>query len=100
MYLSVLKAPGVKKFLGVPVIPVTKSTMTQAPFSFSEAIKKYVQSQQQPAASPPIAPSKPGLLVHTSKPSTKKIPSTSVLSQRIRTLEKEVKGRKKGKKGR
>lgn len=99
MYFPVIKAPGVKKFLGVPIIPVTQSTTTQSAFSFSEAMKKYIQSQQKP--SPSVAePPKPASLptYTTTKPSTTKIPTASVLSQRIRSLEKEVKGRKKSKK--
>lgn len=89
----VIKRPGVKDFLGVPKIPVAPpSTLPQQPaFSFFDAIKKYAAAQQQlpkPASSPVVAP----------KPTHQRITSSSVISQRLKSLEKEVKGRKKGKK--
>lgn len=95
----VLKAPGVKKFLGLPDIPVPPpSTADQPAFSFKEVLKKYVEAQQQLAPSP-TDPSKPASLpTEPLKPVNQRIPSSSVLSQRIRSLEKEIKGRKKGKK--
>ncbi|KAL6578748.1 hypothetical protein OROMI_008964 [Orobanche minor] len=98
-YGLVLKKPEVKKFLGIPNIPVTPISTNQKPgFSFFEALKKYADSQQhhhhhhhhQQSLSAPAEMS--------SKPANHKISSSSVLSQRIRSLEKEVKGRKKGKK--
>ncbi|KAL6536371.1 hypothetical protein OROGR_012943 [Orobanche gracilis] len=94
-YGVVVKKPEVKKFLGIPNIPVTPTSTHQKPaFSFFEALKKYAdfqqQQQQQQSLSAPAETS--------SKPANHKISSSSVLSQRIRSLEKEVKGRKKGKK--
>lgn len=97
-----LKTPNVKKLLGIPEIPVPPPSVAQQPdFSFTAAIQKYVQAQQQLASSP-TDPSKPASSpTEIAEPPTsvnQKIPSSSVLSQRIRSLEKEVKGRKKSKK--
>ncbi|KAM7525869.1 hypothetical protein LguiA_015771 [Lonicera macranthoides] len=90
VYGLVIKTPGVKQFLGVPVIPVAPVTSPPQPTSsFTEALKKFVEAQQQrPVSSPTEA----------SKPANQRIPSSSIISQRLRSLEKEVKGRKKGKK--
>ncbi|KAL1826479.1 hypothetical protein DCAR_0205575 [Daucus carota subsp. sativus] len=101
-YGLVIRAPKVKKFLGVPIIPVARATTAQQPaFSFTEALKKYVQAQQRrslPPANPSNATSLP---TETEKPTNTNITKTStssILSQRIRSLENQVKGRKKGKK--
>ena len=87
---TVLKAPGVKKFLGVPEITVAPpaSTSEKPSLSFLETLKKFAAAQQ--AASSPGEPSKPA--------ADQRIPSSSVISQRLRSLEKQVKGRKKNKK--
>ncbi|KAG8375104.1 hypothetical protein BUALT_Bualt10G0065600 [Buddleja alternifolia] len=92
-YGLVIKKPEVKKFLGIPIIPVTPPSSTdQKPgFSFFEALKKYAAAQQPKSLPTPVEES--------SKPTTtQRITPSSVLNQRIRSLEKEVKGRKKGKK--
>ncbi|KAJ6426462.1 hypothetical protein OIU84_022126 [Salix udensis] len=68
-YGLALKSPGVKNFLGVPEIPAAPAT-------------------RQETASP--LPSEP-----SSKPGVQRISPASVLSQRLRSLEKQVKGRKK-----
>ncbi|GFZ01268.1 inner membrane protein OXA1-like protein [Actinidia rufa] len=89
-YGLVLKAPGVKKFLGVPEITVAPpaSTSEKPSLPFLETLKKFAAAQQ--AASSPVEPSKPA--------ADQRIPSSSVISQRLRSLEKQVKGRKKNKK--
>ncbi|GAU40316.1 hypothetical protein TSUD_64810 [Trifolium subterraneum] len=91
-YGMVLKVPGVKKTLGIPDLPPPEpSSSPKAPFSIFEAIKK--------AAS--VAKSQSSMPVESSKQSNKKLPSSSssaVISQRLRSLEKKVKGRKKSKK--
>ncbi|CAH9132194.1 unnamed protein product [Cuscuta epithymum] len=88
-YGLALKKPEVKKLFGVPIIPVAPPTAGQKPgFSFSEAISKYAASQNQAQS----------LSNDASRPSNQRISSSSVLSQRIRSLEKQVKERKKGKK--
>ncbi|CAA3000613.1 mitochondrial inner membrane protein OXA1-like [Olea europaea var. sylvestris] len=91
-YGLVLRKPEVKKFLGIPIIPVTQpsSTDKKPALPFFEALKKYAAAQQQKSL-----PSSPG---EASKPTTPRIPSSAVLNQRLKSLEKEVKGRKKGKK--
>ncbi|EEF31903.1 mitochondrial inner membrane protein OXA1 [Ricinus communis] len=74
-YGGVLKLHGVKKFLGVPEIPVAPPSATsQSSFSLSSALKRALAAKQEPATS-------------SSSPSD--------LSQKIQTLEKQVKGRKR-----
>ncbi|CAA0838808.1 Mitochondrial inner membrane protein OXA1 [Striga hermonthica] len=81
-----LRKPEVKKLLGIPIIPVVPP--------LSEILMKYreaQQRQQQQHSSSPPDKSSP-------KPGNHKIPSSSILSQKVRSLEKEVKGMNKGKK--
>lgn len=87
-----------KKFLGVPIIPVAPAT-AQPAFSFKEALQKYVQAQVRKSL-PPARPSNAtSLPTETAKPTNiTKTATSSILSQRIRSLENQVKGRKKGKK--
>ncbi|KAL6986406.1 hypothetical protein U1Q18_019770 [Sarracenia purpurea var. burkii] len=90
MYGLVLKAPGMKKLLGVPEIPVAPPTCSaeKPAFSFFDALKKYAAAQKATSS-----------LVEASKPAVdQRISSSSVISQRLRSLEKQVKGRKKNKK--
>ncbi|KAJ0049215.1 hypothetical protein Pint_14987 [Pistacia integerrima] len=92
VYGLVLKAPGVKKFLGVPQIPVAPPTTTPQPsFSLFSAIK---QATEAKAARQAAASSR----TEQSKVTEERISSSAVLSQRIKNLEKQVKGRKKNKK--
>lgn len=88
--LSVLKNHGVKKILGLPEIPVQQpSTASKpAPFSVFSALKPPSAVTEEPTSLP----------VESSKVSDRKISSSSVISQRLRSLEKQVKGRKKNKK--
>ncbi|XAR70179.1 hypothetical protein NMG60_11026954 [Bertholletia excelsa] len=99
VYGLVLKAPGVKKFLGVPEIPVTPEppASNNSEFSFFESLKKFAAAQAAQQAQRPqqAAPSS----IEAPKPAAEqRISSSSVLSQRLRSLEKQVKGRKKNKK--
>ncbi|KAI3468612.1 hypothetical protein Pfo_025275 [Paulownia fortunei] len=90
-YGLVIRKPKIKKLLGIPIIPVTPPSTDQKPgFSFFEALNKYAAAQQQQSLSSPAEAS--------SKPTNQRIATSSVLNQRIKSLEKEVKGRKKGKK--
>ncbi|KAL2343997.1 hypothetical protein Fmac_005282 [Flemingia macrophylla] len=90
VYGLVLKAPGVKKTLGIPEIPVEAPTNSpQSPFSIFPALKQ-ATSATNGSSSIPDEPSK--------KHSNKKISSSAVISQRLRSLEKQVKGRNKNKK--
>ena len=89
---TVLKVPGVKKTLGIPEIPVappTTTSATQSPFSIFPALKQATSATRNGSSSIPD---------EASKHSNKKISSASVISQRLRSLEKQVKGRKKNKK--
>uniref|UniRef100_A0A6M2FC93 Membrane insertase YidC/Oxa/ALB C-terminal domain-containing protein n=1 Tax=Populus davidiana TaxID=266767 RepID=A0A6M2FC93_9ROSI len=90
-YGLVLKAPGVKEFLGVPKVPVAPRTTAAKSSSFDlfSAIKQFSTARKEPTPSLPIEP--PKLFEH-------KKSSSSVITKRIRSLEKEVKGRKKNKK--
>ncbi|KAL1806036.1 hypothetical protein DCAR_0831784 [Daucus carota subsp. sativus] len=99
LYGSVIRAPTVKKLLRIPVIPVAPVTTAPPAFSFTEALKKYVEAQKRQPP-PPANPSNTSSIpTQTEKPANQNKPAvSSVLSQRIRSLENQVKGRKKGKK--
>ncbi|KZV31763.1 hypothetical protein F511_00567 [Dorcoceras hygrometricum] len=85
-YGLVIKKPEVKKLLGVPIIPVVKPLIDHKPgFSLSEVVKKYATTASSDGDSSQL-------------PETPRISSSSVLSQRIKGLEKQVKGRKASKK--
>ncbi|XP_019160633.1 PREDICTED: mitochondrial inner membrane protein OXA1-like [Ipomoea nil] len=88
-YGMVLKKPEMKKLLGIPIIPVAPpSPASQKPgFSFFEALNKYSAAQQQAQSASTN---------ETSIPTNQRVPPSSVLSQRIRSLEKQVKEKKKG----
>ncbi|RAL50993.1 hypothetical protein DM860_005349 [Cuscuta australis] len=97
MYGLVIKKPQVKKLLGVPIIPPAPRTTDPKPaVPFFEALKKYAAAQEYAAkqATQQISP------LPTKAPKTSTRPSSPALSHRIRALEKEVKGKKKGKKRR
>lgn len=90
IYGLVIKKPGVKKFLGIPEMPVaTPDTAPPPAFSALSALKRAALSRQEPTPAPASSPT---------PISERKGSSSSVLSQRLRSLEKEVKGRKKNKK--
>ncbi|XP_027346555.1 mitochondrial inner membrane protein OXA1 isoform X1 [Abrus precatorius] len=88
---SMLKVPGVKKTLGVPEITAAAPSTSppQSPFSIFPALKQATSVKNGPSKIPE----------EPSRHSDKKISSSSVISQRLRSLEKQVKGRKKNKKG-
>ncbi|KAK4363799.1 hypothetical protein RND71_019040 [Anisodus tanguticus] len=91
-YGLVIKNPKVKKFLGVPIIPVTPRSEQKPGLSFFETLKKYAAAQkqlieQQPAQSLPFVASKPVSQGISSSS------SSSVLGRRIESLEKQVKRR-------
>ncbi|KMT11921.1 hypothetical protein BVRB_5g098850 [Beta vulgaris subsp. vulgaris] len=95
-YGSVLKVPGVKKAIGVPEIPIpppsSSKQSTQSGFSFFEALKQAsAASQTKKPVSTPAASDQPKLT--EGKPSS----SSTVLSQRLKSLERQVKQRKKNK---
>ncbi|MBA0863231.1 hypothetical protein Goshw_018467, partial [Gossypium schwendimanii] len=90
-----LKAPGVKKALGVPEIP--KQPVVTAPrpsIDLYTALKqtlKQAKTASQQSTSLPIEPTKVTNQITSSS-------SSSTINQRLRNLEKQVKGRKKNKK--
>lgn len=94
-YGLVIKRPKVKKFLGIPDMPVPPQTDKNSGFSFFEAIKKYSAAQQKQLLASSSPPSE-----NTSNLTNHKIPSIPVLDRRMTILEKEVRGRKKGRKRR
>ncbi|GKV11159.1 hypothetical protein SLEP1_g22438 [Rubroshorea leprosula] len=88
-YGLVLKVPGVKKALGVPDIPVPPpNAQPQPSFNLFSAIKNAQTAKPEPTSLP----------IESPKISNQRISSSSVVSQRLRSLEKQVKGRKKNKK--
>ncbi|XP_055821686.1 mitochondrial inner membrane protein OXA1-like isoform X1 [Solanum dulcamara] len=101
-YGLVIKNHAVKKALGVPIIPVSRPTEQKPALPFFETLKKYAAAQQHIAAKQHAAASQQPALssppVDESRPTSQRVSASSVLSQRIRSLEKEVKGRKKNKK--
>ncbi|KAJ4976821.1 hypothetical protein NE237_001927 [Protea cynaroides] len=88
MYGLVLRQPAVKEFLDLPKVPVAPTPAPQAAFSFSSLFKPPTSATSKSSPSP----------AESSKSVDHKISSSSVLSQRLRSLEKQVKGRKKNKK--
>ncbi|XP_059308975.1 mitochondrial inner membrane protein OXA1-like [Lycium ferocissimum] len=95
-YGLVIKNPKVKKFLGVPIVPVTPRSEQKPGLSFFETLKKYAAAQkqiveQQHAQSSPAVASKP---VSQGISSSSSSSSSSVLGRRIESLEKQVKRRK------
>lgn len=90
MYGFVIKRPGVKKLLKLPEYTPPPPSTKQPAFDMFSEFKKMVSA------------SKPSTTLITDKYSSdksdRKISPSSVVSQRIRTLEKQVKGRKKNKK--
>ncbi|PHU08485.1 hypothetical protein BC332_20345 [Capsicum chinense] len=101
--VAVVKNPAVKKFLGVPIVPVTPPSEQKPGLPFFETLKKYAAAQKQLAAqqhaqSSPAVASKPASQVISSSSSLSS--SSSVLGKRIASLEKQVKRRKNNKKRR
>ncbi|KAB2037759.1 hypothetical protein ES319_D03G099300v1 [Gossypium barbadense] len=89
-YGLVLKAPGVKAALGVPLIPKPPAGTTPQPsINLYSAFKQPERTASHQSTSPPDEPT---------KASHKKISSSSTMDQRIKILERQLKGRKKNKK--
>lgn len=86
-YGLVIRRPEVKKLLALPEIPVPPSDASQPKFSLFSALK-----QQTAIKAEPSVPSEPSNL------SDRRISRSSIISQRLRSLEKQAKGRKKNKK--
>ncbi|KAF5197740.1 Mitochondrial inner membrane protein oxa1 [Thalictrum thalictroides] len=79
-YGLVIKRPKVKQFLNIPLIPEAHTTTTQPALSTFPTV-----TASKPVVQEPSSPS----------PTDHSISSSSVINQRIRTLEKQVKGIKK-----
>ncbi|KAG4154940.1 hypothetical protein ERO13_D03G083100v2 [Gossypium hirsutum] len=89
-YGLVLKAPGVKAAVGVPLIPKPPAGTTPQPsINLYSAFKQPERTASHQSTSPPDEPT---------KASHKKISSSSTMDQRIKILERQLKGRKKNKK--
>lgn len=111
VYGLIIKRPNVKKLLNIPIIvppPPSATNQSQPAFSFFEGLKKFAAAQamqqrepksgptsQSTTSTPLLSHNKPSSEQH--KSSNQRVSSSSVLSHRIKTLEKEVKGRKKNK---
>ncbi|XVF53065.1 hypothetical protein PTKIN_Ptkin05aG0069600 [Pterospermum kingtungense] len=97
MYGLVLKAPGVKKALGVPEIPInpTPSTTPRPSIDLYSALKQTLK--QARTAAPESSTSLPAEPTKVSNQGTSSS-SSSPVSQRLKILERQVKGRKKNKK--
>lgn len=96
LIFSVLKVPGVKKSLGVPEIPVAPApptTESKSSFLMFSAIKQAAEANAARQAASSALPAEPSKGADQRRSS-----SSSVLNQRLRSLEKQVKGRKKNKK--
>lgn len=106
--IAVLKVPGVKKALCIPKLPdAAPISSPQSPFSVFPALKQATSATNAPKLLP-VEPSKhqkkktsssdvsqSSLPVESSKHPKKK--TSSDVRQRLRRLEKQVKGRKKNK---
>lgn len=84
----------------IPVPPPTTGTSPSEPFSLAQVIKNFKALMPKDPSLPPPSPvpSPSQSPIQHSKLVGQSISSTAVLSQRIRSLEKKVKGRKKNKK--
>ncbi|TYG43554.1 mitochondrial inner membrane protein OXA1 [Gossypium raimondii] len=93
-YGLVLKAPGVKKALGIPKIPDQPAATARRPsINLYSVLKKTLQqartAAEEESASVSAAPT---------KVSNRSTPSSSAINQRIKHLEKQVKGKNNNKK--
>ena len=106
---AVIKKPKVKQMLGIPDLPPPSTNQEPLP-SFSDLLKNVVHQLQliglfpptpeQPRSPLPEQSLSPPPANESSKPVNRKLNSvpSSAPSQRIKNLDKEVKGRKKGNK--
>ncbi|KAK9051988.1 hypothetical protein SSX86_028616 [Deinandra increscens subsp. villosa] len=111
VYGLIIKKPSVKKMLNIPIIvppPPPPAGESKPAFSFFESMKKYAAAQAykqhlerqtnrtvtNQSVAPLSLPSKEPTS-EEQKSSNQRETQASVLSQRIKRLEKEVKGRKK-----
>ncbi|XP_076933522.1 mitochondrial inner membrane protein OXA1-like [Bidens hawaiensis] len=105
VYGYIIKKPNVKKMLNIPIIvppPPSPTSGSQPAFSFFEALKKYAAAQAHKQHQESTNQSAGPLSLSNKKPASEDQKSSNqretralVLSQRIKRLEKEVKGRKK-----
>lgn len=90
LYGRVISRAAVKKFLGIPELPEQPPPTSTSQLTFSWAALR-----KQAAA---MVPDSQTAKIESPKPPGQKISSASILNQRIRTLEKQVKGRNRGSK--
>ncbi|GAB2217446.1 hypothetical protein Droror1_Dr00000637 [Drosera rotundifolia] len=97
-YGLALKLPQVRKFLDLPEAPLQTTPQSQPGSSPVFSLKQLTSAKPEPDLSPvkpePDLPPAQAEVV----PEQRRISSHAVLNQRIRNLEKQVKGRKKAKK--
>lgn len=100
-----LKRPGVKKFLRIPKVPVLPPSK-DAPLSMGSllaSLKRAAAASQKASLAQPKPVNGENqksstLLLQKPKPVNGGTQKTFVLNQKLKTLEKQVKGRKKNKK--
>lgn len=81
---AAIRRPEVKSLLNLPEIPEPPPTASQPPFSLFQAVKEDTTIESEPS-----------LPTDPAKVSDRSISSSSILKQRLRSLEKHVKGKKK-----
>ncbi|CAL1358428.1 unnamed protein product [Linum trigynum] len=87
-YGLALKVPGVKKGLGIPEVPVaaaSSAAASQTSFNLFSALKRAAAARDQPGSSPPIV--QPKFADHRVSS------ARSIVSQRVKNLEKQIKRR-------
>ncbi|KAI7742459.1 hypothetical protein M8C21_007620 [Ambrosia artemisiifolia] len=101
VYGAIIKKPSVKKMLNIPIIvppPPSPASESKSGFSFFEGLKKYAAAQayqKHQAGLKNLTTTNQKPTSEDQKSSNQRESRASVLSQRIKRLEKEVKGRKK-----
>ncbi|KAM0059867.1 putative membrane insertase YidC/ALB3/OXA1/COX18, membrane insertase YidC/Oxa1 [Helianthus debilis subsp. tardiflorus] len=101
VYGAIIKKPSVKKMLNIPIIvppPPSPAGESKPAFSFFEGLKKYAAAQahkQHQESQRSLTTTSQKSTSEDQKSSNQRESRASVLSQRIKRLEKEVKGRKK-----
>ncbi|KAK9147280.1 hypothetical protein Scep_006037 [Stephania cephalantha] len=87
VYGQVIKRPQVKEFLGIPIIPAATSTAPKSGFSPASTSEPPAHTAHEPPPSQLLP-----------RPTSAAKTSSSIIRQRLKTLEKQVKSRSRTKK--